>query len=75
MLWFCTLALAKSSSRGITLSGADFAAQTFDYIIIGGGTAGLALAARYVPCFVTSTFGSGYLTDTDFLRTLRLWLA
>lgn len=24
----------------------DFASQTFDFVIIGGGTAGLALAAR-----------------------------
>ncbi|KAL5639513.1 hypothetical protein ACGC1H_006223 [Rhizoctonia solani] len=27
-------------------NGADFSSQTFDYVVIGGGTAGLALAAR-----------------------------
>jgi choline dehydrogenase-like flavoprotein len=29
-----------------TVSAADFAARTFDYVIVGGGTAGLVVAAR-----------------------------
>ena len=49
ILLFCTVNFTQASSKGITLSGADFAAQTFDYIVVGGGTAGLAVAARYVP--------------------------
>ena len=39
--------LAKISPRGLTSSGADFVSQAFDYVIVGGGTAGLAIAARY----------------------------
>ncbi|CAE6464778.1 unnamed protein product, partial [Rhizoctonia solani] len=35
-------AVAAMHSR----NGADFSSQTFDYIVVGGGTAGLALAAR-----------------------------
>lgn len=33
-------------SRSISSDAADFAKANYDYIIIGGGTAGLALAAR-----------------------------
>ena len=31
---------------GKKLSAADFAAKSYDYVIIGGGTAGLVMAAR-----------------------------
>lgn len=34
------------SSVGLTSSLEDFLAQTFDYLIIGGGTAGLVVASR-----------------------------
>ncbi|EUC61273.1 glucose dehydrogenase [Rhizoctonia solani AG-3 Rhs1AP] len=37
---------AEISQRGILTDGADFASKTFDYVVIGGGTAGLTLAAR-----------------------------
>ena len=50
-LLFGTVTSARASFKGITLTGAGFAAQTFDYIIVGGGTAGLAVAARNVLSF------------------------
>lgn len=34
------------ASRSISANAATFAAASYDYIIVGGGTAGLALAAR-----------------------------
>ena len=34
------------ASRSISSSPASFVATSYDYVIIGGGTAGLALAAR-----------------------------
>ncbi|KAH7337860.1 alcohol oxidase [Rhizoctonia solani] len=37
---------AEVSQRGISTDGADFASKTFDYVVIGGGTAGLTVAAR-----------------------------
>ncbi|CAE7227869.1 unnamed protein product [Rhizoctonia solani] len=37
---FCVATAVQSTN------GADFSSQTFDYLIVGGGTAGLALAAR-----------------------------
>lgn len=40
-------ALARVVSRSLLTNGGDFASQTYDYIIVGGGTAGLAVAARY----------------------------
>lgn len=39
-------ASAKSLPRSLTTSGASFASRTFDYVVVGGGTAGLAVAAR-----------------------------
>jgi GMC oxidoreductase len=36
----------KDPMASKTLSGADFAAQSYDYVIVGGGTAGLLVAAR-----------------------------
>lgn len=41
-----SVVLASVSPRSLTSSAADFATQTFDYIVVGGGTAGLAVAAR-----------------------------
>ncbi|CAE6474994.1 unnamed protein product [Rhizoctonia solani] len=37
---------AKTPRRGILTDGADFASKDFDYVVIGGGTAGLTVAAR-----------------------------
>ena len=28
----------------------QFAARKYDYVVVGGGTAGLVVAARYVSC-------------------------
>lgn len=41
-----TTASARVFPRSLTTDGASFASQTFDYVIVGGGTAGLAVAAR-----------------------------
>ncbi|KAG8713881.1 hypothetical protein FRC11_010657, partial [Ceratobasidium sp. 423] len=38
--WISVAAAVQSTS------GADFSSQIFDYVVVGGGTAGLALAAR-----------------------------
>ncbi|KAG9101000.1 hypothetical protein FS749_011083 [Ceratobasidium sp. UAMH 11750] len=43
---FGATASARVVPRTLTTSGSSFAAQTFDYIVVGGGTAGLAVAAR-----------------------------
>lgn len=40
-------AAAKVSSRGLSLSAAEFSSQAYDYIVVGGGTAGLAVASRW----------------------------
>ncbi|KEP46778.1 glucose dehydrogenase [Rhizoctonia solani 123E] len=40
------VASAEVLQRGLSTDGANFASKTFDYVIIGGGTAGLTLAAR-----------------------------
>ncbi|KEP48703.1 glucose dehydrogenase [Rhizoctonia solani 123E] len=37
---------AKTPRRGLLSNGADFASKSFDYVVIGGGTAGLTVAAR-----------------------------
>jgi hypothetical protein len=39
-------ASARVLPRSLTTSGSSFASQTFDYVVVGGGTAGLAVAAR-----------------------------
>ncbi|KAJ3992893.1 alcohol oxidase [Lentinula boryana] len=38
--------LKRAQSTGITYDAATFAQSSFDYVIVGGGTAGLVLAAR-----------------------------
>ncbi|CAE7060958.1 unnamed protein product [Rhizoctonia solani] len=37
---------AEVSQREILTDGADFASKAFDYVVVGGGTAGLTIAAR-----------------------------
>ncbi|CAE6406476.1 Glucose oxidase [Rhizoctonia solani AG-1 IB] len=39
-------ASASVLPRSLTTDGASFASQTYDYVVVGGGTAGLAVAAR-----------------------------
>ncbi|CUA71924.1 Pyranose dehydrogenase 1 [Rhizoctonia solani] len=43
---FVAVAAAKALQRGLSADGANFASTAFDYVIIGGGTAGLTIAAR-----------------------------
>ena len=43
---FAWLAVLPCAWAGVTTDAGQAANQTFDYIIIGGGTAGLALAGR-----------------------------
>jgi hypothetical protein len=38
-------------SVNITTDAAAFAEKTYDFLVIGGGTAGLALASRCEPIF------------------------
>jgi hypothetical protein len=40
-------AVAKIAPRSLISTGADFASRDYDYVVIGGGTAGLVVAARY----------------------------
>lgn len=54
-----SVVLASVSPRSLTSSAADFATQTFDYIVVGGGTAGLAVAARYTYRFLTPNYIDG----------------
>ncbi|KAF8604818.1 alcohol oxidase [Ceratobasidium sp. AG-I] len=64
--------LAKISPRSLTSSGTDFASQVFDYIIVGGGTAGLATAARLSedPNVSVGVIEAGeYLIDDPLINT------
>lgn len=38
------------ASRSMSSSAASFAETSYDYVVVGGGTAGLALAARLSEC-------------------------
>ncbi|CAE6466057.1 unnamed protein product, partial [Rhizoctonia solani] len=63
---------AEISRRGILADGAQFASSTFDYIVIGGGTAGLTLAARLSenPTTTVGVIEAGeYLPDDPVLNT------
>ncbi|KAF8604819.1 alcohol oxidase [Ceratobasidium sp. AG-I] len=67
-------ALARVSPRSLTSDGADFSAQIFDYIIVGGGTAGLAVAARLSenPKNSVGVVDAGqYLVDDPLIDTPR----
>jgi ribulose 1,5-bisphosphate synthetase/thiazole synthase len=48
VLALLSVAVAKISPRSLTSNGADFASLDYDYVIVGGGTAGLVVAARYI---------------------------
>ena len=36
-----------STLPNVTTDAAGFASKTYDFVVVGGGTAGLALASRY----------------------------
>ncbi|KAF8602842.1 alcohol oxidase [Ceratobasidium sp. AG-I] len=67
---------ARSLPRSLTTSGASFASQTFDYVVIGGGTAGLAIAARLTE---NSSISVGvieagqYITNDPLIDTPQLF--
>ncbi|KAH7337864.1 hypothetical protein B0J17DRAFT_718623 [Rhizoctonia solani] len=63
---------AVISRRGISTDGASFASKPFDYVVIGGGTAGLALAARLSedPKTTVGVIEAGeYLPDDPLINT------
>ncbi|CUA69182.1 Pyranose dehydrogenase 1 [Rhizoctonia solani] len=58
--------------RGISTDGANFASKAYDYIVIGGGTAGTALAARLAedPQKTVGVIEAGeYLPDDPLINT------
>ncbi|KAF8678635.1 GMC oxidoreductase [Rhizoctonia solani] len=64
--------VAEVSRRGISVNGADFASKIFDYVIIGGGTAGLTVAARLSedPKTTVGVIETGeYLPDDPLINT------
>ncbi|KAF8604823.1 alcohol oxidase [Ceratobasidium sp. AG-I] len=67
-------ALAKVFSRSLLTNGGDFASRDYDYVIIGGGTAGLAVAARLSedPNVSVGVIEAGaYLLDDPLIDTPR----
>ncbi|KDN38596.1 hypothetical protein RSAG8_09383, partial [Rhizoctonia solani AG-8 WAC10335] len=63
---------AVGSRRGISTDGAQFASKSFDYVVVGGGTAGLTLAARLSenPKTTVGVIESGeYLPDDPLINT------
>ncbi|KAJ1300921.1 hypothetical protein OPQ81_003347 [Rhizoctonia solani] len=63
---------AEISYRGISTDGANFASKTFDYVVIGGGTAGLTIAARLseTPGTTVGVIETGeYLPDDPLINT------
>ncbi|CCO35528.1 Choline dehydrogenase Short=CDH [Rhizoctonia solani AG-1 IB] len=66
------IATAEVSRRGISTDGADFASKVFDYVIIGGGTSGLTVAARLSenPKTTVGVIETGeYLPDDPLINT------
>ncbi|KAB5592638.1 Choline dehydrogenase [Ceratobasidium theobromae] len=65
-------AAMEAMRRGLSPNGADFSSKTYDYIIVGGGTAGLAVAARLSedPKTLVGVIEAGqYLADDDMINT------
>ncbi|CUA69183.1 Oxygen-dependent choline dehydrogenase [Rhizoctonia solani] len=63
---------AEISHSGLLNDGDDFVSRNFDYVIIGGGTAGLALAARLSEDSDTSVGvieAGEYLPDDPLINT------
>lgn len=63
---------AEISRRSISTDGAGFASKTFDYVVVGGGTAGLTIAARLSenPKTTVGVIEAGeYLPDDPLINT------
>ncbi|KAG9121402.1 hypothetical protein FRC07_002661, partial [Ceratobasidium sp. 392] len=72
------LARAKLSPRSLTSNGEDFVSRVYDYIVVGGGTAGLAVAARLSedPNISVGVIDAGqYLVDDPLIDTPRSAIA
>ncbi|CAE6346970.1 unnamed protein product [Rhizoctonia solani] len=62
----------EASRRGISTDGADFASKVFDYVVVGGGTSGLTVAARLSedPKTTVGVIEAGeYLPDDPLINT------
>ncbi|CAE6504329.1 unnamed protein product [Rhizoctonia solani] len=69
-------ASASVLPRSLTTDGASFASQTFDYVIVGGGTAGLAVAARLAEnsSVTVGVIEAGqYIVDDPLIDTPQLF--
>ncbi|KAG8742419.1 hypothetical protein FRC10_001553 [Ceratobasidium sp. 414] len=79
LLALCNIvAAAKFSPRSLISSGTDFASQEYDYVVIGGGTAGLAVAARLSedPNISVGVIDAGqYLVNDPLIDTPRSAIA
>ncbi|KAG9125584.1 hypothetical protein FRC07_006994, partial [Ceratobasidium sp. 392] len=72
------LARAKLSPRSLTSDGAVFASRDYDYIVVGGGTAGLVVAARLSedPNIFVGVIDAGqYLVNDPLIDTPRSAIA
>ncbi|CAE6515749.1 unnamed protein product [Rhizoctonia solani] len=70
------VASASVVPRSLTTDGASFASQTFDYVIVGGGTAGLAVAARLAEnsSVTVGVIEAGqYIVDDPLIDTPQLF--
>ncbi|KEP51005.1 glucose oxidase-like protein [Rhizoctonia solani 123E] len=75
-LVFLGVASASVLPRSLTTDGASFASQTFDYVIVGGGTAGLAVAARLAEnsSVTVGVIEAGeYIVDDPLIDTPQLF--
>ncbi|QRW18391.1 GMC oxidoreductase [Rhizoctonia solani] len=69
-------ASASVLPRSLTTDGASFASETYDYIIVGGGTAGLAVAARLAEnssVTVGVVEAGQYIVDDPLIDTPQLF--
>ncbi|KAG8779946.1 hypothetical protein FRC12_023673 [Ceratobasidium sp. 428] len=67
---------ARVVPRSLTTNGASFASQTFDYVVVGGGTAGLAVAARLAenPRTTVGVIEAGkYMPNDQLIDTPQLF--
>ncbi|KAG8785534.1 hypothetical protein FRC12_017462 [Ceratobasidium sp. 428] len=75
---FSVVVATRPSPRSLTSSGPDFASQAYDYVIVGGGTAGLTVAARLSedPNIVVGVIDAGqYLVNDPLIDTPRSAIA